>query len=134
EFFVAAHSRSISMRNDHVSRSRMPGGRAPVSEQHSFHIRERQPPLQQRIVVKINLADRQVIGRSPIGINLVKQFRRECVGFHGPVYRIELRLRTWAVDRASMSSSSVRMTRTLTRPESGEISGAFFALHIWLSS
>ena len=27
-----------------------------------------------------------------------------------------------------MSSSSVRMTRTLTRPASGEISGAFFAL------
>ena len=31
-------------------------------------------------------------------------------------------------DLAIMSSSSVRMTRTLTRPASGEISGAFFAL------
>lgn len=37
-------------------------------------------------------------------------------------------------DLAIMSSSSVRMTRTLTRPESGEISGAFFALRFRLSS
>ena len=34
-------------------------------------------------------------------------------------------------DLAIMSSSSVRMTRTLTRPASGEISGAFFALRFW---
>ena len=37
-------------------------------------------------------------------------------------------------DLAIMSSSSVRMTRTLTRPASGEISGAFFALRFWFSS
>ena len=33
-----------------------------------------------------------------------------------------------------MSSSSVRMTRTVTRPASGEISGAFSALRVWSSS
>jgi hypothetical protein len=38
------------------------------------------------------------------------------------------------VDLAIMSSSSVWMTRTLTRPASGEISGAFFALRSWSSS
>jgi hypothetical protein len=35
----------------------LPGGRTPVSQQHVLHIRERQRPLQQRIVVKINLPD-----------------------------------------------------------------------------
>ncbi len=33
------------------------GGRTPVSQQHVLHIRERQRPLQQRIVVEINLPD-----------------------------------------------------------------------------
>ena len=47
------------------------------------------------------------------------------------VFRAEPRLRTRATDLAIMSSSSVRMTRTLTRPASGEISGAFFALRFW---
>ena len=49
----------------------LPGGRAPVSQQHVLHIRERQRPLQQRIVVKINLADRQIVGGAPVGVHLV---------------------------------------------------------------
>ena len=40
----------------------------------------------------------------------------------------EPNLSTRITDLAIMSSSSVRMTRTLTRPESGEISAAFCAL------
>src|ERR1700690_1473361 len=39
---------------------------APVTEQHVFHIRERQRPLQQWIVVKIDLAHRKVVGSSPV--------------------------------------------------------------------
>jgi VIT family len=46
----------------------LPGGRAPVSQQHVLHIRERQRSLQQRIVIKINLPDRKIVGRPPIGI------------------------------------------------------------------
>ena len=61
----------------------LPGRRAPVSQQHVLHVRERQRPLQQRIVVEINLADRQIVGGAPVGVHLVEQFRRECVGFHG---------------------------------------------------
>ena len=59
----------------------LPGGRAPVSQQHVLHVRERQRPLQQRIVVKINLADRQIVGGAPVGIHLVEQFRGECLCF-----------------------------------------------------
>src|SRR5216117_1901018 len=40
----------------------LPGCRAPVSQQPELHIRERQRSLEQRIVVKINLADRQIVG------------------------------------------------------------------------
>ena len=50
----------------------LPRRRAPVPQQHVLYIRERQRPLQQRIVVKINLADRKVIGRTPIGIQLLQ--------------------------------------------------------------
>ena len=51
----------------------LPGGRAPVSQQHMLHIRERQRPLQQRIVVKINLADRQIVGGAPVGVHFAEQ-------------------------------------------------------------
>ena len=62
----------------------LPGGCAPVSQQLVLHIRERQRPLQRRIVLKINLADGQIVGGAPIGIHLVEQFRRErrCICFH----------------------------------------------------
>ena len=60
----------------------LPGRRAPVSEQHVLHIRERQRPLQQRIVVEIDLADREIVGGAPVGVHLVEQFRGERLGFH----------------------------------------------------
>ena len=61
----------------------LPGGRTPMAQQHMLHVREYQRPLQQRIVVEINLADRQIVGGAPVRIHLVEQFRRERVGFHG---------------------------------------------------
>ena len=62
----------------------LPRRRAPVSQQHVLHVRERQRPLQQRIVVEIDLADRQVVGGAPVGVHLVEQVRRECAGVHRP--------------------------------------------------
>ena len=50
-----------------------PGRRAPVSEQHVLDVRERQRPLQQRIVVEIDLADRQIVGGAPVGIHLMHE-------------------------------------------------------------
>jgi hypothetical protein len=58
------------------------GRRAPVAEQHAFHVRQHQRPFQQRIVVKKDLPDRQVFGGAPIGIHPVEQFGRECLGIH----------------------------------------------------
>ena len=59
------------------------GGRAPVSQQHVLHIRERQRSLQQRVVVKINLPNRQIVGGTPVGIHLVEQFRGKSLCVHG---------------------------------------------------
>ena len=53
----------------------LPRRRSPMPEQHVLHIRERQRPLQQRIVVEINLADRKIVGGAPVGVHLVEQFR-----------------------------------------------------------
>ena len=64
------------------------GRRAPVAQQHVLHVRERQRPLQQRIVVEINLADRQIVGGPPVGIDLAEQFRRERVGCHGSAFQV----------------------------------------------
>src|ERR1700730_15617203 len=108
----------------------LPGGCAPVSQQHVLHIRERQRPLQQRVVVQINLADRQIVGGAPVGIHPVEQFRRECAGCHN----VEPRLRTRGTVRAIMSSSSVRMTRTVARLTSAEITPAVAALRDSFSS
>ena len=63
----------------------LPRGRAPVPQQHGLHIGERQWPLQQRIVVEINLADRQIVCGAPIGIHLVEQFRGERVRCHDSI-------------------------------------------------
>jgi hypothetical protein len=63
----------------------LPWGRSPVSQQHVLHIRERQRPLQQRIVVKINLANRQIVGGAPVCIHLVEQFRGKSLCVHGSI-------------------------------------------------
>jgi len=62
-----------------------PRGRAPVSQQHVLHIRERQRPLQQRIVGKINLADRQAVGGAPVGIQFLEQFWGKNICLHGSI-------------------------------------------------
>jgi hypothetical protein len=54
-----------------------------VSQQHGLHIRERERTLEQRIIEEINLADREVIRRAPIGIHFLEQIWRECFRFHG---------------------------------------------------
>ena len=57
--------------------------RAPVPDHQRLHVRQFQRLLQQRIVVEVNLADRQIVGGAPVGVHLVEQFRSECVGFRG---------------------------------------------------
>ena len=61
----------------------LPGGRAPMAEQHVLHIRERQRPLEQWIVEEKDLAHRQVVGGAPVGVHVVEQFRSKGVGGHG---------------------------------------------------
>src|SRR6185437_1184245 len=46
----------------------LPRGRAPVTQQHGLDVRELQRPFQQWIVVEIDLADRQVIGGTPVSV------------------------------------------------------------------
>ena len=47
--------------------------RAPVPDHQRLHVREFQRTLQQRIVVEINLADREIVGRAPVGIDLLER-------------------------------------------------------------
>ena len=58
------------------------GGRAPMSEKHMLHIREGQRPLQQWIIVEINLPDRQVVRGAPVSVQLPEHFRGESVCLH----------------------------------------------------
>ena len=51
-----------------------PRRRAPVAEQARFDVGQLERLLQQRIVVEINLADREVVRRAPPGVQLVQQF------------------------------------------------------------
>ncbi len=76
---VVFHDDPVQMHVNEV----LPGGRAPMSQQHVLHIRERQRSLQQWIVVEINLPDCEVVRGTPIGVNLVEQFWCECVCIHG---------------------------------------------------
>ena len=49
----------------------LPRRRSPMADHERFHIRERQWPFQQRIVIQIDLADRQVVRRPPVRVHLV---------------------------------------------------------------
>jgi len=62
-----------------------PRGRAPVAQQARFDVRQLERLLQQRIVVEINLSDREVVGRAPPGVQLAQRFRSERfrLCFHG---------------------------------------------------
>ncbi len=59
--------------------------RAPVTEHHRLDVRERQRLFEQGVVVEIDLADRQIVGGTPVGVHLVEPFGREGGGSHGGV-------------------------------------------------
>jgi hypothetical protein len=61
----------VQVRVDEV----LPGGRAPVAEQHVLDVHGRQRPPQQGVVGKVDLADRQIVGGAPIGVDPAQQIR-----------------------------------------------------------
>ena len=61
-----------------------PGRRAPVPEQARLDVLERQRLAQQRIVEQVDLADREIVGRAPPGVDLREGFVGEiCRGRGG---------------------------------------------------
>jgi hypothetical protein len=50
-----------------------PRRRAPVAEQARLDAVDLERPLQQRVVVEVDLADRQVVGGAPVGVHLAAQ-------------------------------------------------------------
>ena len=67
----AARDDSVEVDVDEIQSGR----RAPMSEQAGFDVLA----LEQRVVVQINLADGQIIGRPPIGIQLSQRIRTQCL-------------------------------------------------------
>ena len=53
----------------------LPGRRAPVADDEWLDVRQRQRLAQERVVVEVDLANRQVVGGAPIGIDEM-QFAR----------------------------------------------------------
>src|SRR5579862_8700269 len=62
------------------------GGRAPMAEQHWFHMRESERLFQQRIVIEVELTHRQVVGGSPVGVHPRQEFGRKGVFRHTPTF------------------------------------------------
>jgi hypothetical protein len=58
---------------------------APVSQQARLDVFQLQGLFQQRIVVEINLAHRQIVGGAPVGIHLAEHFRGKGLGLHGSI-------------------------------------------------
>ena len=57
-----------------------PGRGAPVAEQARLDVLERERLAQQRVVEQVDLADRQVVGRPPVGVQAL-----QLVGVSGPI-------------------------------------------------
>ena len=53
-----------------------PGGGAPMSEQARFDVFELEGGFEQRIILQINLPDREVVCRAPIRIYFFQQIGR----------------------------------------------------------
>src|SRR5438128_326691 len=92
-----------------------------------FDVSELERLLQQWIIVKVNLSNRQIIGGAPISVHPAQQFGTGESRFHidVPGFAGAFHPSRRPSDRAIISSSSVRMTRTLARLASAEITGAF---------
>ena len=80
---------------------------------------------QQRVVEQVDLPDREVVGRAPVGVDTAKMVRREWLGWFAHGLAVIGRMDKAACARTI--SSSVEMTRTLTRLVSCEIIGAWAA-------
>ena len=65
----------------------LPRRRAPVPDHQRLHVRQLQRPFQQRVVVEVELADRQVVGGPPVRIHPAQQLGGERAGRCG--YREE---------------------------------------------
>jgi hypothetical protein len=57
--------------------------RAPVTEQTALDVIDRQRHVEQRIVLQVDLADRQVVRGAPVGVHLLQQIGRERIGHRG---------------------------------------------------
>ena len=91
--------------------------RPPVAEQPRLDVRRRERHLEQRVVVQIDLPDRQVVGRPPVGIH----FRQEVGGDLAAHVTPFARARAW---RAIIRFSFVGMTRTEQAPSGALIRSA----------
>jgi len=50
-----------------------------VAQQHVLHVRQLQRPFEQRIVIEVDLAHRQIVGGAPVSIHPVEQLGCKCV-------------------------------------------------------
>ena len=57
-------------------------GCSPVTQQHALHIGCCQRSLQERIVVKIYLPDRQIVGGPPVSVQIMQKLGGKRVYFH----------------------------------------------------
>src|SRR5262245_58704532 len=65
-----------------------PGRRAPVTEQARLHVLTFQWFAQQWIGVQVDLANREVVGRTPIGVHLAQLFWRQWLAGEGETGRM----------------------------------------------
>jgi hypothetical protein len=73
------------------------GRGAPVPEEPRLDVLLRERLLEQRVVVEIDLADRQVVGGAPVRIDEREFLVRERASHHG--LQFERRIRVWAIAR-----------------------------------
>ena len=60
-----------------------PGVVPPVAEQARLDVATQQRFAQQRVLEQIDLADREVVGGAPVGVNPLTELRIQYCGFHG---------------------------------------------------
>ena len=57
--------------------------RPPVAKQPRFDMLELERRVEQRIVLQVDLSDRKVVGRAPVGVHLAEEIGRQGIGHRG---------------------------------------------------
>src|SRR5664279_1234411 len=116
---IALFDQTVEMDIDEVE----PGGSPPMPKQTRFDVFELERGFEQRIVLKINLPDREVIGGAPIRVHFFQQIGRQRIRHQGLLTGSFTRHARMVSDMLARAAESLRPCPALIKHGLPRLSG-----------